>query len=183
MKSHWSLRYFLIIVDEPSILMKLLFTIAFVLGITMLQAQDFEKLKDFKIASKADAKQAEPIALECANYLMTHPVSTEQNRGIALKVVIMWMSDTPDYQFAVDGSAAALMKKDEDILGVYMAAMCKWALENSSQAKDAAAMKLGTFNILLDYAVVPENNVKQTKELKKALEAKKDGKLKEYLNI
>lgn len=147
-------------------------------------AQDFEKIAGIEFIQKGDFKTYEAEVLQCANYVLQQPNDKNNvNRLLSLQTVIKWMSGTPDYSFAIDESIGGIMKKNDDVLGVYMAAMTKFVLENPGQAKDQSAVKLNAFIYLLDYCSNPANKIKQTKELEKAIEAKNDDKLKEYLLI
>jgi hypothetical protein len=83
----------------------------------------------------------------------------------------------------MDESISKLMEKNEAVLSVYMAAMTKYTLENKDQKITPADLKLNAFEQLLDYSETPGNKVPMTKDLKKAIEAKRKGKLKEYLKI
>lgn len=163
----------------------LLFVLCFLFGINLISvAQDFEKIAGIEFKQKSDFKSYETEVLQCANYILQQPNDKDNvNRLLSLQTVIKWMSGTPDYTFAIDESIGAVMKKNDDVLGVYMAAMTKFVLENPDQAKDQSAVKLNAFAYLLDYCANPVNKIKQTKELEKAIEAKKDDKLKEYLSI
>ena len=122
--------------------------------------------------------------MECANYVLSVPVEDENsNRLITLQTIIKWMSGTPDYQFEIDESITNLFKKNDSVLGLYMASMTKFVLENRDKTGDKNEVKYNTYSILLDYCDNPVNKVKMTKELQKAIDKKKDGKLKEYLKI
>ncbi|MOA00187.1 hypothetical protein D3C78_1195370 [compost metagenome] len=105
------------------------------------------------------------------------------NRLVAAKAIINWISGTPDYKFEIDASIAKLSEKDNMVLALYMAALTKYVLENPSNAKDAALVKLNSYKILLNYCENKDNKVKQSKELKKLIEAKNHGKLEEALMI
>jgi hypothetical protein len=94
----------------------------------------------------------------------------------------MWMTATT-YTFQIDESAMNLSKKDPDMLGLVMASMTKTALENPDIARQPGELKLRSYKTLLDYCGEPSNNVDQTKEMKKAVETNKSGKLKEYLKL
>ena len=153
------------------------------IGISVIaSAQDFNALQKVELKAKEDYKPFEPKALECSNYLLSTPNDDNMNRLIAAKAIINWMSGTPDYTFDIDDSIAKLSEKDNMILVLYMAALTKYVLENPSNAKDAKLVKLNSYKILLNYCENKDNKVKQSKELKKLIEVKKNGKLEEFLN-
>ncbi|AFD08825.1 hypothetical protein [Solitalea canadensis] len=63
-----------------------------------------------------------------------------------------------------------------------MTALTEYVLENPSNAQDAKVVKLNGYKILLNYCEHKENKVKQTKELKKLIEAKNNGTLADLLS-
>lgn len=148
------------------------------------RAQDFSSFKSFEFKSKEDYKQHESSLLEMANYILSVPVdNANANRLIALQTIIKWMSGTPDYQFSIDAAVEPLMKKNDEIIALYMAAMTKYSLSNKEMAADQTAVKLGSFTLLLDYCEKESNGIRKFKELEKAITAKNNGKLKEYLKM
>ncbi len=90
------------------------------------------------------------------------------------------MAGTPDHQFAIGKAIGKLMNDNEAVLGIYMAAMTKHALENSAPA-GAAEAQLSAFEMLLKYCEDPRNKVPSTRELKRAIKARDKGKLTDYL--
>lgn len=147
-------------------------------------AQDFSALQKVEYKEKSEYKAYEGQILECANYLLSVPADDNNpNRQDALKVLITWMSGTPDYKFMVDETATKLMHRNEEVLGIYFAAMTKYVLENADKAADNNEVKYNTVTLLLDYCETKTNKMKLNKELKKAIAARNEGRLKEYLNI
>src|SRR5690349_5019108 len=115
------------------------------------QGQDFSSLKSLEFKSKEDYKQHESTILEMSSYVLSVPIdNANTNRLIALQTIIKWMSGTPDYQFGIDAAVEPLMKKNDEIIGLYMAAMTKYSLSNKEMAADQNAVKLGSFTLLLD---------------------------------
>jgi hypothetical protein len=155
-------------------------TILFIVTSTVAYGQDGSfSLLEFK--TKADYKKFEPQVLQMAEFALNTPLNNDQNSSVVFANIVQWMSGTPDHHFVMDNSIIDLSKNNESVLRLYMAAATKAALKNG--VTDAKALKLSSFEILLDYCANKENGVKQNKEMKKALEAKSSGKLKEYLNI
>jgi hypothetical protein len=135
-----------------------------------------------EFSEKSDYKKFEPEIKEMADYFLGRPATDDQASKTILANIVKWMSGTPDHHFVVDQSIMALTKNNEQVLGIYMACATKVALQNGA-GMDAKALKLSSFEVLLDYCGQKENGVKINKEMKKAIEAKERGKLKEYLNI
>lgn len=140
---------------------------------------DYEKVK---VETAADCRAADPLALEASNYLLSTPFEKNNiDRLRSLSVLIKWMSATPDYSFSLDEAAAKLMKGNDDLLGLYMAAMTKYCLENKESAKDSKLVKLNAVTYVLNYCEDEKNNIKMTKQLKKLSEAKSKGELEQML--
>jgi hypothetical protein len=147
-------------------------------------AQDFTVLKDIEIKTAEECRTYDPKALECASFILSSPYKKEdQNRLHASAFLIKWMTASPDYTFEIDKSATELTKKNDALIITYMAAMTKYSLENKRKSKDAKAVKLGSIHLFLEYCKNEVNDVKLTKEIKKAIEADSEGKLNDYLKL
>jgi hypothetical protein len=137
---------------------------------------------NIKLATAADVRAADPAALEASTYLLSTPFEKDNiTRLKSLSFIIKWMTATPDYSFAIDETATTLMKGNEDLLGLYMAAMTKYCLENKESAKDQKLVKLNAVTSVLNYCENEKNNMKMTKQLKKLSEAKAKGELESSL--
>ena len=140
---------------------------------------DFDLIKLEKVA---DFKPAEPFALQTANYLLSTPVKKEDaNRQKSVQFIVRWMSGTSDYSFNLNEAIDRIGKTNPDLLGIYMAAMTKYSLENKDSAKDPKLVKLNAMTMLLNYCENKDNNLKLTKPLKKLAEAKERGELEQSL--
>jgi hypothetical protein len=143
------------------------------------QRKNFQELE---LNAKSDYKKNEHKVKEMAEYILSVPISKEEDSKIASRNILKWMTGTPDHDFIIDNSIMELSKKNEDLLFLYMAAITKAAL-NSNEKKNPMELKLAAFEILLDYCALETNAVKASKELKKAMQARKDGNLDEYLKL
>jgi hypothetical protein len=139
------------------------------------QVQNYDNVK---LATAADCRAADPVALEASTYLLSTPFEKDNiSRLKSLSFIIKWMTATPDYSFAIDETAGKLMKGSDDLLGLYMAAMTKYCLENKASANDQKLVKLNAITYVLNYVENEQNNIKMTKQLKKLSEAKAKGEL------
>ncbi len=144
-----------------------------------------QALPDFdaiRLVSPEDFKAAEPSVEEAANYQLT--VAFDKNdisRLKALQFIIKWMQGTPDYMFTLDVVADKIIKGNDDMLGLYMACMSKYCLENKDAGKDAMKVRLGSVKLLLQYCENDSNKVKMNKSLRKLSEANKHGDLENEL--
>jgi len=91
------------------------------------------------------------------------------------------LTGTPDYSFTLDEAAGKLVKGNDNLLGLYTAAMTKYSLENKESSKDQKLVKLKALTSLLNYCEDVNNNIKMTKQLKKLSEAKAKGQLEQSL--
>jgi hypothetical protein len=141
-------------------------------------AQNLPNFDEIKLDQKSDYQTAEPSVLLAANYMLSTPFEKNDLKRLkSLQFIIKWMSGTPDYTFTLGEGITKIMKGNDDMLGVYMACMTKYCLENKSSAKDEATVKLNSIKLLLGYCENESNNMKMTKQLKKLSEANKKGEL------
>lgn len=147
-------------------------------------AQTLPDFDAIKLETKEDYNSiADNAALQAADFLLTTPLEKDNiSRLRSLQYIIKWMSGTPDYNFTLDEQATKFAKKNDDLLGLYMAAMTKYVLENKADAKDQDKVKLNAVKLIIAYAKDEKNKVRLNAELKKAIEADDKGKLSEYLN-
>lgn len=161
--------------------MKKYLTILLVLACHFSSAQFIPDYDQIKLQHPSDYKHADKFALNAANYLLTTPFEKDNAiRTKTLQFLSKWMSGTPDYGFAMDAVSGKFMKGNNDLLGLYMAAMGKYRLENKSSA-DINMVRLHAIKILLAYCENPTNNLKMPKGLKKLSEANKKGELEKAL--
>lgn len=160
---------------------KIIFTLSLLFTIAMGYAQSLPDYDAIPLKAAGDYKPAEGAALQASNYLLSIPVRTDTvEEAKSAAFLIKWMMGTPDYTFSME-STEEIMGNDDNIMTIYMAAMTKFCLENKGLAKDQAAVKVGTWKIIADYIDNPAHKVKQTKKMKKLIEANKSGKLEEFL--
>lgn len=162
---------------------KIMLVLAFFFALNQLQAQQTLNYDDIKLEKKEDFNdQANSAALQASSYLLSTPLGMENpGRQQSLTYLIKWMSGSPDYSFELDDTAVNLCENDKELIGIYMAAMAKFVLENKSEAKNTSAIKLQAVRLFVKYANDSNNKVKLTKAIKKAIKADKNGSLEEYL--
>lgn len=159
------------------LLFAFLFHISFAQTLPNLDGISLDKKEDFN-------STADNAALQSASFLLSTPLEKNNiDRLKALQYVIRWMTGTPDYSFTLDEQATKFAKKNDDLLGLYMAAMTKYVLENKSESKDQNKIKLNAVKFIITYAKNEGNKVKINSELKKAIGADEKGRLPEYLKI
>jgi hypothetical protein len=166
---------------------KELILIAIILVISnILIAQDYSKLENISFMEITDYSKNESIVLECSDYLLNSPLETlnnDLNRLKALQFIMRWMEGTPDYMFSIDAPIVRISKSNTALLGIYMACMSKFVIENKDKSKDQNEIMYNSFITFIKYCEDPVKKVKQSKGIKELIKARNENKLKEYLNI
>ncbi len=164
---------------------KVIFLFLLALSVQFSFAQSLPDYSSIKLEEKADYNStANNAALQAANYLFSTPFEKQNmDRLKSMQYIIRWMTGTPDYSFTLDEQATKFAKKNDDLLGLYMAAMTKYVLENNADTKDQNKIKLNAVKIIITYSRDAKNNIKINSELKKAIDADDKGQLPEYLKL
>lgn len=164
--------------------MKTYFYLFIILCTTVSFAQTTTDFDAVKLKRDSDYKEANKYALEASNYVLSVPMDNNSlPRLKAIQFIMKWMEGTPDYTFSLDATIMEkVVKGNDDLLGVYMACMTKYCLENEANSKDDDVVKLNSIKLILAYCENPANNVKMPKQLKKLSEANKKGELESELN-
>jgi len=164
---------------------KILITAIAIWGITSVcYSQDYSNLKDIVLKDKADYPKVDNQILECAKYILNTPMDDKNlNRFYSLQFMMRWMQGTPDYTFNIDETIGNIIKSNESLLGVYLACMANYMLENKVKAKDEKEVKYNSILLLINYCEASKNNVDMSSELKIMIKAKNENTLKEYLKL
>lgn len=157
------------------------FLLAFVLVTLVSSAQAPVDYASLKTDKKEDFTEGvNKAALQAAGRLLELPLEKDNPERVdAFRYLMRWMSGTPDYNFEIDETATSISKGNDDLLVVYLASMCKFALENKEAAKDKKTLKVNAVRGVLAYCKT--QNVKLTGELKKMNKAQEAGALETYL--
>lgn len=162
--------------------MKKLAVIVLALCINAAFAQQLPNFDAIQLVEKGDYQVAEPSVMQAVNYILTTPFQkNDLNRLKSLQFIIKWMTGTPDFSFSLDETVSKVSKGNEELVGIYMACMTKYCLENKASAKDAKIVELNAVKLLLAYCGDEKNNIKMTKQLKKLSEANQKGELEKEL--
>jgi hypothetical protein len=125
-------------------------------------------------------KTAELKVLECSNFLLSKPLVEDLNSLNAVQFILKWMGQTPDYTFSFDDKLYTSIKSDMMLSGRYLASQSKVAIIDRPKDYDNE-FQLKYITIFLEYCADPKNTVKPTSRIKKLIEAKQNGKLREEL--
>ena len=160
---------------------RLPFILALFLSITSFAQSPYSTIK---LETTADYKVAEPAVLKATNYLFASKFDKEDlERLYAIEFIMKWMGGTPDFTFELSENFTKPFLDDTDLLGFYMGAVAKFALEHKAQAKEINVVNLNAAKMIVEYSSKPGNNLKQTGELKKMATALKKGELEKYFGI
>lgn len=133
-------------------------------------SQNFDELDKYEFKSVESYKTEESKVLLCANYLFNNPTNkSEINRLISIQYIMKWMMGTPDYSFEIGEKSMELTKGNDDLLGLYMAAMSKVVLENNDDKLDNEEIYNRAEKILVNYCSNSDNKIKPSKKIKKIL--------------
>jgi len=149
-------------------------------------AQDYSGLESIALDDKEDCTKNEKLVLECSDYILNSPadvIMNDLNHLNAMQFIMRWMEGTPDYMFTLDEKIVKATKSETALLSVYMAAMCKFELENKAKSEDEDEVKYNSFLIFINYCEDPAMNVKQNKAIKELIKARNENTLKEYLGV
>jgi hypothetical protein len=149
---------------------KIIFLFLIVLTSTMSFAQNFSELAKTEFKSKESYKPAESQVLTCANYLFNTPADQSQlNRLNAIKFIMKWMEGTPEYTFDLGENAIKLTNGESDLLRLYMAAMSKVVLENTTGKLSSDEIYNQSEKLLVNYCASADNKIKPSKKIKQLI--------------
>ena len=139
---------------------------------------------EIKLEEKEDYKLAEPSVLKASEYLFTSKYDKDDlERLYAIEFIMKWMGGTPDFAFELNEKFTKPFLHETDLLGLYMGALAKFAIENKNLSQDVNTVNLNAVKMVINYSSKPANNLKQTGELKKMAAALKKGELEKYFRI
>lgn len=145
-------------------------------------SQDFSNYESIPLHTAADYRRAEPQVALAADLVLSLPIDKNNlNRQNALSFTIKWMQGTSDYAFVIEPSLVKITNNDNDLGGVYFACLSKYALAKG-KGVDREELRINSFKMFATYCENPDNNYIPKGEMKKMIEAKNKGTLKEYLD-
>lgn len=118
-----------------------------------------------------------------ADYVYSTPISKDDvNRTNAITFIRKWMLGTPDFSFTFDETIAKISKSDVEMASLYMTCLVRYAIQKG-KGTDREEIRYNAFVKMAEYCENPANNYKARGEVKKMIDAKNQGKLKEYIEI
>ena len=146
-------------------------------------AQQLPLYQNIRFTAPADYKANEPAVLQAANYILTTPTQVGDTARLKLVAfVTTWMYGTPNHTFVITDQPTRYFLNDVDLMGLYMASLCKAALEKHIDEQNQLIIA-GT-GIFLDYISNPAYyRQKLSKDLKKLVQANESDKLESYMRL
>jgi hypothetical protein len=149
---------------------KVLFFLFFLCTTIIAKAQLVYPYSDIKLEKPGDYIATEPMALSAASFLLTTPfAANNQDRISALKFMVNWMQGDKKYDFYLKGMVADI-REDNDLAGLFLAAMVSYTLKNKTAAVNPITVDLNAAKIIIAYCDDPKNNFKLKKKYRKMLE-------------
>ncbi len=163
-------------------MMKTLTSFIFVLITLSSFSQNFSQYENVYLTNAAEHRRAEPQVILACDLVLSTPIEKKNNnRSNAISFIAKWMSGTADYSFAIDETLKKITARDMDLIGVYYACISKYAIEQG-KGTEREELKLQAYKMFATYCDNPDNNYKPRGEMKKMVDAQKQGKLQEYLD-
>lgn len=145
-------------------------------------SQGPSQFDNIMLSKPADYKKAEPYVVLAAEYVYSSAIDKDDvHRMNAISFIMRWMQGTPDFSFTFDETITKVTKSDNELIGIYMVCLAKYALEKG-KGVDREEVKYNAYILMAEYCENPLNNYKIRGETKKMIDAKNQGKLKEYLD-
>lgn len=151
--------------------MKKIFFFLFSLSVSTFSfSQVVYPYQEIKLQTPADYKDAIPMAKSATTFILATPFSaTDKNRKEAVKFLSNWMAGNKEYVFQ---SLPTLqdIAEDQDLVGLFVAAMAKFGFENKALIENAKMMDDSARKTVLAYCDNPTNNFKLRKKYRKLLQ-------------
>jgi len=162
--------------------LKILLVILIICSPLTLVAQDYSTLKDIQLKDSKSCLDAQPKVVECCDYLLKSPCIDNVTDLQAAQFILRWMESTPDFTFTFGSGFFTSLKGDINLTSRYFASIAKVAIENNIK-QNTVELQLKAITTVLEYSELPINKVKITKKLKKYIDAKNNGTLKDLIKV
>lgn len=147
-----------------------------------LLSQEQTGLLGGELSTDSQIENTNSKVLKACEFLLNTPmVKKNEDRERAGGLIVKWMQSTPDYSFVINDFVHEMTKGKENLMQLYLAGLAKATLESTNPYEEQEEIQATCMHAFLDYCAEPSNNVKSTKEMKKVLDARDEGRLFEYL--
>lgn len=163
--------------------MKYILTLSLVLLISdYAQSQNFSVYKDFKFSRPEQYREHEQMALEASKFILSTKQTQENTeRLFAIQFMMKWMEGTPDHNLEIKPWLAGIMKADQFLYPVGLAALTRVALDEKYENVSEEKFQLEAANLIADYISNKEYGIRARSTAKKFMQAREEGKLTEFI--
>ncbi len=146
---------------------KILTLTCFLLFISGVKSQDFNKLPQITLEGVSDYSEHEELVLECADYLLKHDVDYQKrNRAFATQFLMRWMTGS-EITFEIGSDFVKYSDKDGDRTAVYLASLISVVL-HGEEGMTTQKVDEKTEDMFLSYCA-KFSHLKRNKVIKKEL--------------
>jgi hypothetical protein len=147
-------------------------------GSALFAQTDYKKIP---LNTAEECRTAEPAVLVAADLVLSKYLD-EPSSFLARDFVYQWVTKT-EYTFTLNSRIWKISKKEnKGLYWIYYVCLAKYLLEHKDKASDGRAINIGGFELLADYISDPAHRVKITKPVQELLDAKKNGKMGDFVD-
>lgn len=145
-----------------------------------LTAQEFTVPANVSFESEADYINQEQQVLSAINWLMSTPVSEQQDKRKAVNAYLMqWMTGTPNVTIEISQAVVPFMEC-ADCLMAFLSGWTKYSLENE-YSKDRVAGALAGVTHTIAFYELNKKALGRNAELEKLIKKQKKGELESHI--
>ena len=153
---------------------------AIILSAFILNAQEFEVPKNYKLEKKEDYKPYENDVLAAIEYLETSPFDKNiEKRKEVNAFLLKWMTGVPYVKIEMNSYVLELTKKNKDFLMIFLGGWTRYALQNPEGNNKFDGNLAGIQNIINVYTTA--DGIKKDKKVEKLIKLQKKGELEKWL--
>ena len=136
-----------------------------------LVAQYAYPYEEIRLDKPASYKEAEPLALSAAKFLLTTPYDEKNKaRERAFAFLLNWTAGIEKYNFRLSGVILDVAE-EKDVMTLFVAAMARFCIENPELGNNLKMIEKNSVRMVLDYCNNPANNFTLKKKIRRRLEA------------
>lgn len=146
-------------------------------------AQNIPPVDGVRLEVAQDYRNADSLVMQVSRYFLSIPVDQDTNTRLRAGIFLLrWMEGTPEFNFTLGDNQLKYIEKDVDLLTVYYACLCAFAIQHPA-VRDANTVTLNGMKLLVAYVSNNKNHAVMTRQLKKLIEADQRGELKKQIKL
>lgn len=147
----------------------------------VLNAQDFEVPKDYKLVEAEDYAPYEQDILDCVDWLMNTPLNKQTEKRInANKFLLQWLTGSPNVHIEIKPEIVTFISTTPDLIMIFMGGWAKYSLE-SRKFDDKINGTLKGIESVIEFYQKNREFLKKDKHVEKYIKMQEKGKLNEYI--